>query len=78
MMRQNRVPTSSPIHLKIQQAPEPIAASLWVPLGTEVISRYEKRLIDGTPWSMQTSYYPMAFADRGAPRVSGAPRTSRK
>lgn len=65
----NRVPTSSPIQLEIQQAPASIAAGLWVSVGTEVISRHEKRFIDGTPWSMQTSYYPMEFVERGARRL---------
>ena len=31
-----------------------------------MISRHERRLIDSIPWSMQTSFYPMDFADRGA------------
>lgn len=72
----NRVPTSSPIQLEIQQAPEPIAGSLWMPLGTEVISRHEKRFIDGTPWSMQTSYYPMEFVERGARRLMSSQNIS--
>ena len=38
-------------------------------MGTEVISRHEKRFIDDTPWSMQTSYYPMEFVERGAGRL---------
>jgi GntR family transcriptional regulator len=65
----NRVAENSAIQLEIQQAPESIAAGLWVPVGTEVISRHEKRHIDGTPWSMQTSYYPMEFVERGARRL---------
>jgi GntR family transcriptional regulator len=64
--KRNRVAENSPIQLEIQQAPESIAAGLWVPEGTEVVSRHEKRHIDGTPWSMQTSYYPMEFVERGA------------
>jgi GntR family transcriptional regulator len=65
----NREAENSPIQLEIQQAPESIAAGLWVPVGTEVISRHEKRSIDRTPWSMQTSYYPMEFVERGARRL---------
>ena len=38
----------------------------------EVISRHERRFIDGSPWSMQTSHYPMEFADRGAERLRSA------
>lgn len=65
----NKQAAASPIQLEIQQAPGPIAAGLWIPVGTEVISRHEKRFIDGTPWSMQTSYYPMEFVARGASRL---------
>jgi GntR family transcriptional regulator len=67
--KRDRRPVNSPIQLEIQQAPEPIAAGLWIPVGTEVISRHEKRFIDETPWSMQTSYYPMEFVERGARRL---------
>lgn len=67
--RRNRVAENSPIQLEIQQAPESIATGLWIPVGTEVISRHEKRFIDDTPWSMQTSYYPMEFIERGAGRL---------
>jgi GntR family transcriptional regulator len=37
-----------------------------------VISRHERRFIDGIPWSMQTSFYPGEFADRGAERLRSA------
>jgi GntR family transcriptional regulator len=39
---------------------------------SEVISRHERRFIDSHPWSIQTSYYPMEFADRGAERLRSA------
>jgi GntR family transcriptional regulator len=67
--KRDRVAENSAIQLEIQQAPELIAAGLWVPVGTEVISRHERRSIDDTPWSMQTSYYPMKFVERGAARL---------
>jgi len=66
---QNRKPTSSPIQLEIQEASDYMAAALQIPKGAEVISRHQRRFIDGTPWSMQTSFYPMDFADRGADRL---------
>ena len=62
----DRKPSFSQVQVEIQQASEEIAGGLWVAEGTEVISRHERRYIDGTPWSMQTSYYPVEFADRGA------------
>jgi GntR family transcriptional regulator len=65
----NRVPSDSPIQVEIQAASGDIARGLWIDEGTEVISRHERRLIDGTPWSMQTSFYPMELAERGAARL---------
>jgi GntR family transcriptional regulator len=70
--KQNRRPTFSPLQVEIQEASDEVSAGLWIAKGTEVISRHERRFIDGTPWSMQTSYYPMEFADRGAERLRSA------
>jgi GntR family transcriptional regulator len=58
-----------PLQVEIQEATQEVSARLWVPMGTEVISRHERRFIDGTPWSMQTSFYPAEFADRGAEKL---------
>ncbi len=68
----NRKPSVSPLQVEIQEASGDVASGLWVTEGTDVISRHERRLIDGTPWSMQTSYYPMEFADRGAELLRSA------
>jgi GntR family transcriptional regulator len=68
----NREPRFSPVQVEIQEPSDGIAAALRVSDGAEVISRHERRFIDGTPWSMQTSYYPMGFADRGAERLRSA------
>ncbi len=68
----NRKPSISPVQVEIQQASDDIAAGLWVSKGAEVISRHERRFIDGTPWSVQTSFYPVEFADRGAERLRSA------
>lgn len=67
-----RKPSYSEPQVEIQEASNDVAAGLWVTKGTEVISRHERRYIDGTPWSMQTSYYPAEFADRGAGRLRSA------
>jgi GntR family transcriptional regulator len=69
---QNRNPSRSPVQVEIQEASGDVAIALWVSEGTEVISRHERRYIDGTPWSMQTSFYPLEFADRGAERLRRA------
>ena len=49
-----------------------LALRLEVSEGTQVISRHERRFIDDVPWSMQTSFYPMELADRGAERLRSA------
>jgi GntR family transcriptional regulator len=69
----NRQPSTSPIKVEIQTATPDVATKLGRPVGSEVISRHEQRFIGGTPWSMQTSFYPMEFADQGAERL-GRPR----
>jgi GntR family transcriptional regulator len=34
-----------------------------------VVSRHQERFIDGTLWSLQTSFYPMTLVERGAVRL---------
>ena len=55
--------------VEIQKAPAAIARLLQIDEGAQVISRHQKRSIDGTPWSMQTSFYPMGFVVKGADRL---------
>ena len=66
----NRKPTTSPIQVGIEAASPDVAENLGRPGGTVVILRHEKRFIDGIPWSMQTSFYPMEFLQRGADRLT--------
>jgi GntR family transcriptional regulator len=61
-----REPTASDPKVEIQVADAPLSAELELPLGANVISRHQQRSIDGTPWSLQTSFYPMDFVGRGA------------
>jgi GntR family transcriptional regulator len=71
--KQKRKPSMSPLQVEIQEATDDMATMLGISAeGAEVISRHERRYIDGTPWSMQTSYYPMEFAYRGAERLRSA------
>jgi GntR family transcriptional regulator len=63
------IPDSSAVRVEIQGAPEHIATRLAIAPGTEVISRHEQRHIDRTPYSLQTSFYPVKFADDGADRL---------
>lgn len=65
-----REPTTSKIRVEIQEAAPDVAEKLGKPDGTVVISRNERRFLDGTPWSMLTSFYPMDFVARGAIRLT--------
>lgn len=67
---------SSPPRLAIRPAPDRLANQLQIPPGALVISRHQRRWIDGTPWSMQTSYYPMELVDRGATELLQAAEVS--
>jgi GntR family transcriptional regulator len=44
-------------------------AELQLSEGTSVVSRHQRRSIDGTPWSLQTSFYPMSMVEKGALRL---------
>lgn len=60
--------TTSPPRVEMQKAKGTIASSLDISEGTYVISRHEQRLVDGVPWSLQTSFYPRSLL-REAPRL---------
>jgi len=61
--------TSSSPRVQIMRADSPLAAELAVPEGTSVVSRQQLRYIDGTPWSLQTAFYPMTLVTRGAAQL---------
>ena len=67
-----REPSASAPRVTVQQAVGNIAARLRVPEGSQVVSRRQERFIDGTPWSLQTSYYPMDLITQGAIRLISA------
>jgi GntR family transcriptional regulator len=62
-----RAVSSSDPQVEIQKASDEVAAALGISAGSQVVSRHQKRYIDETPWSMQTSFYPMGFVIQGAP-----------
>ena len=64
-----REPTASAPRVEIHQANEANAADLQIGEGSTVVSRHQQRYIDGTPWSLQTSFYPMRFVEQGAIRL---------
>jgi GntR family transcriptional regulator len=61
-----RKPRISRPRVEIQQADDAIAADLQVSHGSTVVSRHQLRFIDETPWSLQTSFYPMSLVEQGA------------
>jgi GntR family transcriptional regulator len=67
-----REPSASLPRVTVQLAVGNIAARLRVPDGTQVVGRYQERFIDETPWSLQTTYYPMDLVTQGAMRLISA------
>jgi len=55
--------------VEILKADAVISQSLRLAEGAQVISRHQERFIDGMPWSLQTSYYPMTLVQAGAIRL---------
>jgi GntR family transcriptional regulator len=66
---ESRIPTVSVPQVEIHQAVGLAARELRLPDGTAVISRQQRRFIDGVPYSLQTTFYPMSLLDRGATRL---------
>jgi Transcriptional regulators len=58
--------------VEIRKATGLVAHQLRIEEGARVVSRHQQRLIDDDPWSLQTSFYPMAFVNRGAERLVDA------
>jgi GntR family transcriptional regulator len=67
--RGQRVPTETAPKVEVLTAPEALAGRLAVAPQSQVVSRHQRRHIDGIPWSLQTSYYPFDFITRGAGRL---------
>ncbi len=61
----HRKATTGPIRVELKPAPEEIALRLRIAQGDQVVLRHQERYIDDTPWSLQTSFYPMEFVSNG-------------
>ncbi len=61
-----RTPTTSKPRVEVHEADAAVADALRVEAGAQVISRHQRRFIDGIPWSLQTSFYPMSLVEQGA------------
>ncbi len=64
-----RTPTTSDPRVEVQRATPAIADALRIADGEQVVSRHQQRFIDGTPFSLQTSFYPMSLVHAGAVRL---------
>jgi len=65
-----RVPVNSTPRVEIQQATGVVARALHVGEGAFVVTRHQECFIDDTPWSLQTSFYPMRLVEAGAVRLA--------
>jgi GntR family transcriptional regulator len=61
-----RKPDASVPKVEIHSAAGNVRARLRVPEGTQVLSRRQERFIDDTPWSLQTTFFPLELVNRGA------------
>jgi GntR family transcriptional regulator len=61
--------TEPEVGIHMAGSPVPAMGELQLPGGTPVVSRHQRRFIDGIPWSLQTSFYPMSLVERGAARL---------
>jgi GntR family transcriptional regulator len=64
-----RHPADTVPRIEIQQASELVAAELELGEDLTVVSRHQQRRIGGTPYSLQTTFYPMGLVQRGAVRL---------
>jgi GntR family transcriptional regulator len=55
--------------VEIQTPTVEVGRRLRVPPRSQVVSRHQRRYIDDIPWSLQTSFYPMEFIEKGAVRL---------
>jgi GntR family transcriptional regulator len=67
-----RSPEATPPRVEIQVADPDQHAELRPEPGATVVSRHQQYRIDGTPWSLQTSFYPLSLVERGATRLIAA------
>jgi GntR family transcriptional regulator len=62
-------PAKSRPRVEIQQAAPDVALALGLGRAGEVVSRHQERYVGDTPWSLQTSFYPLTLVTAGAQRL---------
>jgi len=66
VLNKSRQPSVPPPRVEILQADGQTAPGLGLAAGAAIVSRHQYRLIDGVPYSRQTTFYPMRLAEQGA------------
>jgi GntR family transcriptional regulator len=70
VLNRSRRPAVPAPRVEILQADNQTASELGLREGTTIISRHQGRLIDGVPYSRQTTFYPMRLAvEQGAVKL---------
>jgi GntR family transcriptional regulator len=64
--QQGRTTSASGPQVSVQQAPDDVAARLQIPPEAQVVCRRRELVVDGTPLSLRTEYYPFDFVTAGA------------
>jgi GntR family transcriptional regulator len=68
--RDQRTPSVGQVRVETKGAPAEIARQLRLGADPQVVLRHQERFIDRTPWSRQTSFFPLEFVTSGkAPRL---------
>lgn len=65
-------PRASVPTIEVKFAPDYVAERLRIEPGAEVLLRHQEFYIGRTPWSLQTTFYPMQLVERGAPALMRA------
>jgi GntR family transcriptional regulator len=65
-----RLSTSGDPSVEIQQAGRVVARALRLTKGAPIVSRHQQRFLDDTPWSLQTTFFPMSLVASGATRLT--------
>jgi GntR family transcriptional regulator len=71
-----RITVTSVPRVEVQQVGAALADALRIKEGDVVVSRHQQRFIDGTAFSLQTSFYPMSLVEHGATRLIEAAELS--
>jgi GntR family transcriptional regulator len=67
--KEHRRAEVGPVRVEVQVPHPEVALRLRLEPKAQAVSRHQERFIDDTPWSLQTSFYPMDFITSGATQL---------